>query len=113
MRAGKLAQRVIVERPVETQEASGAMTRTWSVVATVWGEVVPATSGMRERLVSSMLLADADTRIRIRYAPIIADIDATWRLRVGAITYNIVGAANVNMANREFEIMCRAGANDG
>jgi SPP1 family predicted phage head-tail adaptor len=113
MRAGKLSQRVRVERPVETQGASGAMTTTWMPVATVWAEVLPATTRMRERLAANQTLADMDTVVRMRYAPIIADIDATWRLRLDATVYNIIGAANVGMANREIEALCVSGRNDG
>jgi head-tail adaptor len=49
----------------------------------------------------------------MRWAPIIEDINATWRLRLGSITYNILGAANVQMANREIEALCVSGKNDG
>ena len=111
MIAGKLRQRVIVERPQETQGASGAMTTTWVLVATVWGSVAP--SGVRERLTANQILADLDTVIRLRWAPIIQDIDATWRLRVGSTIYNIIGVSNLSLANRELEMMCVSGKNDG
>lgn len=113
MRAGKLNQRVIVERPQETQGASGAVTTAWVTVATVWGEVAPATTRMRERLAANQLLADMDTVVKLRWAPIIQSIDATWRLRLGATIYNIIGAANVYLANREIEVLCVSGKNDG
>lgn len=111
MRIGRLNQRVIVERPLRTQDSAGAEEVAWSVVATVWGEVMPIKG--RERMAANQLLAEMDTLIRLRWAPVIEAIDATWRLRVASVIYNIVSAANVQMANRELEVMCASGTNDG
>lgn len=113
MRAGKLNQRVTVERPVETQGASGAMATTWVPVATVWGEVIPSTMRARERIAANQTLASVDTTIRLRWSPTLDGINATWRLRLGSIIYNIVSAVNVEMANRQIEAMCVTGSNDG
>ena len=68
---------------------------------------------LRERLAANQTLADADTVISLRWAPIIEDLNAKWRLRHDGVIYNIVGAANVGMRNREFEVLCVSGMNDG
>lgn len=111
MRIGELRQRVQLERPVETQAASGAYSRSWTVVASVWAAVEPLR--LRERLAADQLLADMDTLIKVRWAPIISTIDATWRIRHNGTIYNIVGVANVKQRNQALEIQCKSGTNDG
>jgi len=113
MRIGLKRQRVILQRPVEVQDETGAMITTWEAVATVWAEIIPGTTRMRERLAGNQLLADVDTVIKVRWAPIIAAMDSKWRVVHGSTLYNIVGAANVQMRGKEFEIMCVSGMNNG
>jgi SPP1 family predicted phage head-tail adaptor len=111
MRIGRLNQRVIVERPVNVQETDGSNTVTWQSVATVWGWVAPLKG--RERLIANQTLADSDTRIRIRRDPPVYDIDTTWRMRLGSVVYNIISISNLDLSDRELEIMCVSGMNDG
>ena len=48
MRAGKMDRRIVIERYIETQDASGQPVRSYEPqepVATVWAEYVPARGG--------------------------------------------------------------------
>lgn len=113
MKIGPLRQRVRLERPVTTQGDSGADSVTWVTVATVWASVEPSTIRQRERLAANQVLADMDTLIRVRWVPVISAINATWRAVHNETIYNIIGVANVQARNRELELQCKSGMNDG
>ena len=111
MRIGRLSQRVTIERPVNTQGADGSYTTTWETVADIWASMMPLKG--RERLIAKQTLAEEDIRIRMRRDPPVYDMDKTWRLTMDGVLYNIVGIINVDMANRELEVWCISGANNG
>ena len=113
MRAGRLRDRVRVERPVSTQRSSGAETITWSLVAVVWAQISPNSVRQRERLTGNMVLADMDALINMRWSPIIEDVNAKWRIVHGTTIYNIIGVSNIDMRNRELELQARVGDNNG
>lgn len=82
---GSLNRRLTLEAPVETDDGSGGVTRTYSAIATLWGSVQPVSA--RGAVEADALGADVTHRIRIRYS---ADITLRHRFRDGAIVYSIV-----------------------
>jgi SPP1 family predicted phage head-tail adaptor len=111
MRAGKLNRRLQIDRPDEEQNEVGEVINTWSTVGVVWASIEPIKGN--EALKNNQILADMDTRIRIRWSEAVKDIHAKWRLIHNGIAYNIVSIANVGTSNREFEIMAKSGLNHG
>lgn len=121
MKIGALRSRVIVQRPEEAQGLSGEIQITWRTVATVWAsiggaqKVTPIPSLLaHEHFRASMVVADLDVVVRMRWAPIIRDIDATWRLiQPGGKVLNILGIINVEEKNEQLELSCNFGKHDG
>lgn len=74
--AGKLRHRVVIERPVETQDSdTGAVNVTWQEVATVWAEIAPVS--VRDFIAAQTEVSQITTRITIRYRS-----DVTAKMRV-------------------------------
>lgn len=113
MRIGKLRHFVQVQRPIKTQTSTGAETVQWALVTSIWADVIPATTRQRERLAGNQILADMDTLIRMRVCPAIEGINATWRVVYKTKIYNLLGVANVDERDKEFELQCKVGMNDG
>ncbi len=118
MRAGALKQRVVLETAVDTQDATtGEPIRTWALLASVWASVEPLK--MREALIADTVLPEADTRIRIRWAPELADVGTKTRARWTDIAgrrerlYDVVSVIEPKVGRREFELLCKSGANEG
>jgi SPP1 family predicted phage head-tail adaptor len=115
MDAGILDRRVTIDRNVTTQDSSGDPVADWQEVATVWAKITPLTG--REGDIDGSILAEADTRIRLRYSPVTATLSPVNRIRyVGKYAttiYNIVSAANVDIAHVEVLIFAHSGLNDG
>lgn len=111
MKAGKLDKRLDIEQPISTQDASGAPVISWLPVGTMWASIEPIKG--REALTANQSLAVMDTRIKVRAHPLLASINAKWRVKYNGVIYNIVSVAHIQLGNREIELMCVSGANDG
>ena len=64
MRAGRLRHRVHLERPAESQSATGEVTRTWERYASVWAAVEPVSG--RERFADDRPQSDLTHRVVLR-----------------------------------------------
>lgn len=110
MEAGRLRHRVTLQRRVEAQGATGAVTWTWQDEDTVWAAVEPIQG--REFFGAAQVQAEVTTRIRIRYRP---NIDAKMRVKFvtdpgspGAVKYyGIEAVIHVRERRRELQLMCR------
>ena len=72
LQPGKLRHRLVLERPVETQDPNtGAITTGWESVGKVWAEIAPLSA--REFTASSSEQTKISTRITIRYRSDITD----------------------------------------
>ncbi len=111
MRAGSLRHRVTIEQAVATQSASGAETVAWVEYGTVWASLEPLRG--REGLVADQPLAEIDTKITIRWSPFLSQIVAKWRIRHQETIYDIKSPIPVNFAQRQIELLCRSGINNG
>ena len=100
MQAGRLTQRVRIERPVKTRNSLGEQLVTWEEFATVWAAVEPLSGGELTSLRAE--LADVTARIRIRYRP---GVRPEMRIVHGSAVYNIASAIDVGSRHHELEIL--------
>lgn len=76
LNAGKLRHRLLIQRPVETQDANtGDMVLTWQDVASVWAAIEPLS--VREFITAQVESSKVEARITIRYR---ADVNHQMRL---------------------------------
>lgn len=113
MRAGVLRHEVQVQYPVEVEgsPSSGGFVTTWADFGTLRAEVAPIRG--REALIGDQPLAELDTRIRIRWSPNNAQIVPKWRVVHDGTIYDIRNVIPVKLAQREIELLCKSGTNNG
>lgn len=101
MRAGRLRNRLVIERATMVQQSNGELTPSWATLATVWGEVKDLRG--TELIDGQQAEATMSTKITMRYR---TGIDARDRVTWNGHVYEVVAvAADVN-ALRELELMC-------
>jgi SPP1 family predicted phage head-tail adaptor len=94
MKAGKLDRRVQIKVKTASRDAYGAEILTYSVLATVWAEVVP-TSG-REYFAAAQFIPEATLKIRMRFRE---DFDETALISYDGVDYNILYIAEIGRAD--------------
>lgn len=87
MAIGEMRHRLALEAPLEDGDGGGGVTRTWSLVAEVWGSVRPVSGS--ERFEADGLHGRVSHEIWIRYR---ADVGPEMRLRLGARVFDIRAA---------------------
>lgn len=116
MLAGRLNRRVRFETKIETQDAMGARTVSWTPLCTVWASVEPLRG--REYLEAYKVASPVTTRITARAG---RDISAetlrpNTHRAVDALrgtVYNIESVIESSLRRQMIEIMCTSGTNDG
>jgi SPP1 family predicted phage head-tail adaptor len=110
MQAGKLRHRVTIESLVETQDGTtGAISRAWSTVATVWAAIEPLSG--REFIAAQGAQAEVVARILIRYRD---DVVAKMRVVFGSKVYNIRAVLPDKESGTEhLTLMVSEGVNNG
>lgn len=103
MNAGRLDQRVTIERVTYTQDPMGGMTEEWAPLVTLWAAVEPLNG--RELFAASTTLSETTTRVRIRYRPDLTVID---RINHNGTLYDITAIINPKSGDRELVLMCKA-----
>lgn len=118
MRAGLLRQRVVIESAVDTQDSTtGEPVRSWAALATVWASIEPLR--VREALIANIVLSQADTRVRIRWAAALANLGTKSRVRWtgvdgrNEVIYDVVSVIEPKMKRQELELICKSGTNEG
>ena len=111
MNAGILNRRVAIDRNYATRDSSGDPVAVWQELQTVWAKIEPLTG--REGDLDNNILAEADTRIRLRYSPLTASLSPVDRLRYGTRIYNVTDVADVDTAHTEVIVLAKSGLNDG
>lgn len=118
MKAGALRERVVIETAVDTQDSTtGEPVRTWSTLATVWASIEPLR--VREALIANIVLSQADTRIRIRWARALANLGTKSRVRWtgvdgrNEVIYDVVSVIEPMVRRQELELICQSGTNEG
>lgn len=111
MGAGKYNKRLLIQRPVDTQDTSGAPVTAWVDFGTVWAHIAPIKG--REATTAGQTLAAMDTRMAIRDQRALDVLNAKWRGTYNGIIYNFTSVARVDLGNREIEILATSGLNQG
>lgn len=98
MNAGRLRHRVTLRNRVETQDATtGALSVTWTDVATVWAAVEPLSA--REFIAAQAVSSQVTTRITIRFRD---DVTPKMRAVHGSTVYDITGVLADPKSGREY-----------
>jgi SPP1 family predicted phage head-tail adaptor len=101
---------VSIEKRVETLDDVGDAVPRWQSVARVWAAVEPLSG--RELVLQQQIHSEVSTRIRVRHR--FAGIpDAKMRVKHRNRLYNISHVRNVDTRDRETELYCTDGVNDG
>ena len=103
MQAGKLDQRVTIQRLVEGVDDYGQPINEWQDVGSYWAAVEPLQG--REFVALQAAVSEITARVRMRWVP---GIHATMRVIHGAVTYGISAVIHVKSARRELQLMCTA-----
>lgn len=104
MQAGKLRQRVKIEKPRFTR-AGDASIEAWDQLCEVWADVEPnqLTAG-RETWWASQMLADVTHTVTIRYR---ADVQPNYRVNHRGRYLNVLAVLDVGERRRELQLLCR------
>ena len=103
MQAGKLDQRVTLERFTTTHDDWGSPIEAWAPLATVWAAVEPLNG--REYIAAMQAQAETTARIRMRYRPGITQQD---RVIHEGKTYGIEAVLDVRSQGKALVLMCKA-----
>ncbi len=99
---GSRRLRLVLEAPVEVQNAQGGAAMAFSPVITLWARL-DAGPG-RELAIGERLEARTETRITIRWR---GGVDATMRFALGARIFPIVSAFDPDGRKRELVCLCQ------
>jgi head-tail adaptor len=109
MRAGALRYTVSADEPVTQPDGQGGVRTVWYERAKFKAAIEPVSG--REQMRSDQIIAELDTRIRLRWSVAANGIRATWRLRHGATVYDLVRPPiGALLGRREIELLVRTGA---
>lgn len=101
VRIGDLDRRMTLERPIDTPDDIGGVTRSWVPVAQIWANVQPARGSFAfagERAESVL-----SHRVTIRWRP---DVTGAMRLRDGDRIFIIHAALDGDMRRRTMVCQC-------
>ena len=99
--AGRLARRLVLEAPVDAADDIGGASRSWVVVATLWGEIESLRG--ETRLAADRLEQAITHRVTLRWRP---GVTAQMRLRLGARVFVIRAARDPDESRRRLVLDC-------
>lgn len=100
MQAGKLRHRIDIQSAAESRDAHGAITRTWTTVATRWGSIEPIR--MREIFQGQQIEPRLSHAITLRYYD---GLDSSYRLQYASRIFNIHSVRNLDERDRTHEVL--------
>ncbi len=103
MKAGRLDQRVTIERVTIDFDEIGGTIETWAPLVATWAAIEPLNG--REFFAAATTLAEVTTRIRVRYRPGITSVD---RVEHDGRLHNILAIIDPKSGERELVLMCKA-----
>jgi len=109
IRAGRLRHRVSIQKPNETRDAHGGITKGWQTETTRWGSVEPLSG--RDLEIAHKIDGRITHKVVMRYfdednVGLTERLGPTYRLLHKTRVLNIVSVQNMDERNREFMIMC-------
>ncbi|EOC0865665.1 phage head closure protein [Cronobacter malonaticus] len=110
MQAGKLNKRILLQKPVKTQNpTSGAIESGWADVVQVWANVTDLSA--RDFVAAKAGQNEVTTRITIRWRD---DVTDKHRILYRGRIYDIQGVLEDDKTGREYlTLPCSRGVNDG
>lgn len=111
MQAGRLRHQVVIQSKVAgspDRTGSGAPDKAWTDLCTLYAAIEPLRG--KEFMESQAINSAVAVRIRVRYR---SGITAAMRVKHGATIYSIEAVLNPDLRNRELQLMCSQGANNG
>ena len=103
MQAGKLRERVTIQRETVTRDSFGAEVNPWKDVTTVWASVRPGASGERFISAADQMQATITHTVRIRQR---AGISPKMRLLWGTRKLDIQSVVDPDGRRREVLLLC-------
>lgn len=101
IQSGKLRHYLTLQQPTESRDAMGGVTRTWSAVGNLHGEVRPVSA--REFVNGERLTQDVTHIIRTRYR---AGVTPSMRFTWGGRVFNIEKVINAQESGVMLEFTC-------
>ena len=101
MEAGKLRNRVTIQKKSVVRDSYGAETITWVTHCQAWASIEPLRG--REFMEARQAQAELTTRIRVRYQ---SGIEPEMRVLFGTRTFDIQDVIHVLERRREIQLMC-------
>ncbi len=98
---GELRARLVLEGPVETPDRAGGVTRSWTPLASVWGDV--ATLNAQQRLEADQIGQTVTHRLTLRWR---AGLSTKQRLRRGSQIFLIRGVQDPDDRRRRLVCNC-------
>jgi SPP1 family predicted phage head-tail adaptor len=109
--AAALEERITLQQPLTTRDATGDEIVTWVTMRSVWAQVSPLRG--REVFLQGASLAEMDTRIVIRQAADLTAMDSRWRVLHRGRVYDIYSVAQAPVGQGVLEILAKSGATQG
>lgn len=103
MQAGKLRERVTIQREVVTRDTFGAEVNPWTDVATVWASVRPGASGERFISAADQVQATITHTVRVRYRE---GLSPKMRLKWEGRFLGIQSVVEPDGRKRELVLLC-------
>lgn len=99
MQTGKLRKRVVIQEPIETRDAIGGITQSWTALGSVWGDVrlVPGFN-TKEQFVegANRIVATATHSVTMRYGELSVMVTPGMRMLVESKTLEVESVGDVD-----------------
>ena len=101
---GRRSRRVELQSASEVASETGQVTKTWTTIRTVWGQIAPISG--REVFTAHQVSADVTHRVYLDFHEA-DDVTAEWRLKHGTRIFEIEAVLNVEERDRKIEVWCK------
>ncbi|TQS72753.1 head-tail adaptor protein [Rhodobacteraceae bacterium] len=104
MRAAKLRDRIVVERPLSGDDGYGNTVLEWKPHLKLWADVLEHLG--RERIEAGRLAAPRTATIRVRSSSQTRGLTEADRIIARGLIWNITAIANVGRTGAQIEMTC-------
>ena len=101
MRAGRLRDAIVIERPPTEKDSAGEQSGDWVAVASIWGNVQQMKGD--EILTSQQVFGKVTTRVDIRFFD---GLDTSHRINFEGRILSIVAVIDPDGFKRELNLFC-------
>lgn len=101
MRAGRLKHRITIEKPEQTKDEFGQLTKTWVTVCSTRAAIDPISG--KEYFAAQQINNAINYKITIHYR---LGIKSSYRIKYKERIFEIHAPLNPKEANRELQLMC-------